>query len=81
MVDYLNKKNIKFQHIDININEFKDIKHNKETLLISFVGDGTALKAMKLAWKYKLDLLSFGPGRIGYLVHPVTELLTDNTTS
>ncbi len=73
MLDYLNKKNITFQNIDININELENIKHNKDTLLISFGGDGTALKAMKLAWKYKLDLISFGPGRVGYLVHPVSE--------
>ena len=75
LINYLNKKRIKFQPIDININmdEFKNIKYNSSTLIVSFGGDGTALKAMKLGWKFKLDVLSFGPGRIGYLVRSLNE--------
>ena len=75
LINYLNKKRIKFQHIDINIDmdEFKNIKYNRNTLILSFGGDGTALKAMKLGWKYKLDVLSFGPGRVGYLVRSLNE--------
>tara|TARA_Y100000741_G_scaffold362380_1_gene348076 strand:+ start:1242 stop:2048 length:807 start_codon:yes stop_codon:yes gene_type:complete len=75
IINYLNKKRIKFQHIDINIDkdEFKNIKFNTKSLILSFGGDGTALKAMKLGWKYKLDVLSFGPGRVGYLVRSLNE--------
>ena len=75
LINYLNKKRIKFQFIDINIemDEFKNIKYNRNTLILSFGGDGTALKAMKLGWKFKLDVLSFGPGRIGYLVRSLNE--------
>tara|TARA_B100001250_G_C19579432_1_gene691322 strand:- start:53 stop:859 length:807 start_codon:yes stop_codon:yes gene_type:complete len=75
LINYLNKKRIKFQHVDINIDmdEFKNIKYNSKSLILSFGGDGTALKAMKLGWKYKLDVLSFGPGRVGYLVRSLNE--------
>ena len=75
LINYINKKNIKFQHIDIDIDmdEFKNKKYNNNSLILSFGGDGTALKAMKLGWKYKLDILSFGPGRVGYLVRPLNE--------
>ena len=75
LINYLNKKRIKFQFIDINIemNEFKNIKYNRNTLILSFGGDGTALKAMKLGWTFKLDVLSFGPGRVGYLVKSLNE--------
>ena len=75
ITNYLNKKSINYQHIDINIDidEFKNIKYNTNSLILSFGGDGTALKAMKLGWKYKLDVLSFGPGRVGYLVRSLNE--------
>ncbi len=73
MLNFLNKNKIKYKHVELDLKELKKNKFHKDTLLLSFGGDGTALKAMKLAWKYKLDLLSFGPGRIGYLVNPVQE--------
>tara|TARA_B100000579_G_C22624276_1_gene753390 strand:- start:61 stop:867 length:807 start_codon:yes stop_codon:yes gene_type:complete len=75
IVNYLEYKKIKYQRININIDmdEFKNIKFNTNTLILSFGGDGTALKAMKLGWKYKLDVLSFGTGRVGYLVRSLNE--------
>ena len=75
LINYLSKKRIQFQHIDINIDmeEFKNIKYSSNSLILSFGGDGTALKAMKLGWKYNLEVLSFGPGRVGYLVRPINE--------
>ena len=42
---------------------------NKETLVVSFGGDGTALKAMKVSWKHDLLFMPLGTGRIGYLVN------------
>ena len=38
-------------------------------MLISLGGDGTALKCMKIAWKYNLLFLPLGYGRVGYLVN------------
>ena len=52
---------------------------NKETLVVSFGGDGTALKAMKVSWKHDLLFMPLGTGRIGYLVNKsehVDEVLT-----
>ena len=67
---YLKKKKISFKTIDIDIEDLTKLKTNKNTLIISLGGDGTALKAMKLAWLYKLDILPLGSGRVGYLVNP-----------
>ena len=44
----------------------------KFTLVVSLGGDGTALKAMKLAFSFRqFDVLPVGSGRIGYLVSPI----------
>ncbi len=76
---YLNKKKIPFKTIDIDIDDLIKLETNNNTLLVSLGGDGTALKAMKLAWLYKLDILPLGTGRVGYLVNPKKdfELLID----
>ena len=37
-------------------------------LIISIGGDGTALKAMRVAWEKNISLITIGPGRLGYLV-------------
>ena len=52
---------------------------NSETLVVSFGGDGTALKAMKVSWKHDLLFMPLGTGRVGYLVNKsehVDEVLT-----
>jgi len=67
---YLNKKKIPFKTIDTDIEDLTKLETNNNTLLVSLGGDGTALKAMKLAWLYKLDILPLGSGRVGYLVNP-----------
>ena len=40
-----------------------------ETLIVSFGGDGTALKAMKTSWSNDLLFMPLGTGRVGYLVN------------
>jgi len=66
---YLNNKNIPFKTFDTDIEDLYKIEKNSKTLLVSLGGDGTALKAMKLAWLYKLDILPLGSGRVGYLIN------------
>ena len=41
---------------------------NQPDLIISIGGDGTALKAMRVAWEMNTSLITIGPGRLGYLV-------------
>ena len=66
---YLNNKKIPFKTFDTDIEDLYKIEKNSKTLLVSLGGDGTALKAMKLAWLYKLDILPLGSGRVGYLIN------------
>jgi len=65
---YLNKKKIPFKTINTDIEDLSKLEVNSSTLLVSLGGDGTALKAMKIAWLYKLDILPLGTGRVGYLI-------------
>ena len=69
ITSYIKKRKVIFQvvHIEDSLNIDKYIK--KDTLLISLGGDGTALKSMKIAWKYNLLFLPLGHGRVGYLVN------------
>ena len=69
ITSYIKKRKVIFQvdHIEDSLNIDKYIK--KDTLLISLGGDGTALKCMKIAWKYNLLILPLGHGRVGYLVN------------
>jgi len=69
VISYLNKIKIPHKTIHTDIENLNEIDVNNQTLLISLGGDGTALKAMKIAWLYKLDILPLGSGRVGYLVN------------
>ena len=69
VISYLNKIKIPHETIDTKIESLHNMNVNNQTLLISLGGDGTALKAMKIAWLYKLDILPLGSGRVGYLVN------------
>ncbi len=73
ITSYIKKRGIVFNVLNIEniINIKKYIKKN--TLLISLGGDGTALKCMKIAWKYNLLFLPLGYGRVGYLVNTEKE--------
>ena len=73
ITSYIKKKGIIFDVL--NIENTSNIKKyiKKDTLLISIGGDGTALKCMKIAWKYNLLFLPLGYGRVGYLVNTQKE--------
>ena len=45
----IEKNNFSFQIVDIDSDEIKKLKKEKADLIISIGGDGTALKAMRLA--------------------------------
>ena len=76
ITSYIKKKGIIYDVLNIEntSNCKKYIK--KDTLLISLGGDGTALKCMKIAWKYNLLFLPLGYGRVGYLVNTQKEFST-----
>ena len=73
VTSYIKKSGIAFDVIDIE-NTLSIKNHiDKDTLLLSIGGDGTALKSMKIAWKYNLLFLPLGYGRVGYLVNTEKE--------
>ena len=49
----IEKNNFSYQIVDIDSDEIKKLKKGTADLIISIGGDGTALKAMRLAWKFK----------------------------
>ena len=69
LITYLKKIKIPYKTIDTAVEDFHNLNTNSKTLLVSLGGDGTALKAMKIAWLYKLDVLPLGSGRVGYLIN------------
>ena len=58
----------------VNIDENINIKLTNSNLIISVGGDGTALRAMKIAWLSNLPVLNIGSGRIGYLVNSLNDI-------
>ena len=58
----------------VNIDENINIKITNSNLIISVGGDGTALRAMKIAWLSNLPVLNIGSGRIGYLVNSLNDI-------
>ena len=60
--------------MNIDENENIDIKITNSNLIISVGGDGTALRAMKIAWLSNLPVLNIGSGRIGYLVNSLNDI-------
>ena len=61
------KNNINYEVFDIESNTKLSYKINPD-MIISIGGDGTALKAMRVAWEQNISLITIGPGRLGYLV-------------
>ncbi len=73
IISYIKKRRIIFHVVDIK-NTLSIKNHiDKDTLLLTIGGDGTALKGMNIAWKYNLLFLPLGYGRVGYLVHSEKE--------
>ena len=67
LIEILNSKDIEYENLNIDENLEKKITNSN--LIISVGGDGTALRAMKIAWLSNLPVLNIGSGRIGYLVN------------
>ena len=76
LINSLNKNNIKYQSICIQDSENSPLNINKDTLIVSLGGDGTALKAMKIAWKNNVNITTLGSGRVGYLLNSKNKINT-----
>ena len=74
LIEILKSNNIEYEIVNIEENENIDIKITNSNLIISVGGDGTALRAMKIAWLSKLPVLNIGSGRIGYLVNSLNDI-------
>ena len=61
------KNNLKYDVFDVE-SDSKELNKIDPDLIISIGGDGTALKAMRVAWEKNTSLITIGPGRLGYLV-------------
>ena len=61
------KNNLKYEVFDIE-SETHYLNKIEPDMVISIGGDGTALKAMRIAWEKNISLITIGPGRLGYLV-------------
>ena len=68
-VSLIKSKKLEFHILFVEDVEQYDNYLNKDTLVVSFGGDGTALKAMKISWTYDLLFMPLGTGRVGYLVN------------
>ena len=71
ILSYLKKIKLPHEVIDTELEDFSNLKTNKQTLIVSLGGDGTALKAMKVGWLNNLEVLPIGSGRVGYLVSSI----------
>ena len=69
LIDLINLKKLKYHTSYVEDNETYGDHVSSETLVISFGGDGTALKAMKVSWSHDLLFMPLGTGRVGYLVN------------
>ena len=68
-VSLIKSRKLEFHILFVEDVEQYDNYLNKDTLVVSFGGDGTALKAMKISWTYDLLFMPLGTGRVGYLVN------------
>ena len=72
LIEILKSNDIEYEIV--NIDENKDLKITNSNLILSVGGDGTALRAMKIAWLSNLPVLNIGSGRIGYLVNSLNDI-------
>ena len=72
LIEILNSQDNEYEIL--NIDENLDKKITNSNLIISVGGDGTALRAMKIAWLSNLPVLNIGSGRIGYLVNSLNDI-------
>lgn len=69
LVELIKLKKLDYYTSLVDENENIDNFVNSETLVVSFGGDGTALKSMKVSWTHDLLFMPLGTGRVGYLVN------------
>ena len=70
LLDLIEDLDISYKTIYIEDNDDDYATHlTSESLIVSFGGDGTALKAMKTSWNNDLLFMPLGTGRVGYLVN------------
>ena len=70
LLELLKVMEINYNTVYIEDSDADYVKHlTPETLIVSFGGDGTALKAMKTSWSNDLLFMPLGTGRVGYLVN------------
>ena len=72
LIEILKSNDIEYEIV--NIDENTDLKITTSNLILSVGGDGTALRAMKIAWLSNLPVLNIGSGRIGYLVNSLSDV-------
>ena len=72
LIELLKSNDIEYEIV--NIDENTDLKITNSNLILSVGGDGTALRAMKIAWLSNLPVLNIGSGRIGYLVNSLNDI-------
>ena len=72
LIEILKSNDIEYEIV--NIDENIDLKIANSNLILSVGGDGTALRAMKIAWLSNLPVLNIGSGRIGYLVNSLNDI-------
>ena len=72
LIEILKSNDIEYEIV--NIDENIDLKITNSNLILSVGGDGTALRAMKIAWLSNLPVLNIGSGRIGYLVNSLNDI-------
>ena len=72
LIELLKSNDIEYEIV--NIDENTDLKITTSNLILSVGGDGTALRAMKIAWLSNLPVLNIGSGRIGYLVNSLNDI-------
>ncbi len=75
LINLIKSKGLPFEtsHVEDKNHIYQDYI-NEDTLVASFGGDGTALKAMKIAWNNNLIFMPLGTGRVGYLVNKSEEI-------
>ncbi len=74
LTEILTSNDTEYDVVNIDERDIKNSKVEQSNLLISVGGDGTALRAMKIAWLSHLPVLNIGSGRIGYLVNSLNEI-------
>ena len=69
LIRFIKSKNLEYYISYVEDGDVCDDFITSKTLVVSYGGDGTALKAMKVSWINDLLFMPLGTGRVGYLVN------------